>query len=396
MIKKLKYQITATITVILSVLLIVILLVVNFVSVASSYSEAYELLDQIAKDYGETDSVISNKDSLYKNTNFFSVLFSPRGEVINVKKSAGSEVADEELIAVCAGILSTEVPRGSYDRFLFSTHNFIGGSIVVIMDNAVNLYNLRIVRNNSFLIGVIGILIIFWMAYALSDWLVYPVRQTLDKQKQFISDVSHELKTPIAVISANTEVLEGEMGENKWLGYIKSESERMQGLVNNLLVLSRFDSTDEELSSFERFNLSKTLEGSVMPFECVAFEKGIGLECIAEKDVFVNGNEDGIRQVIAILIDNAIKHCYPHGRIIVGLRQMRGKAVLEVSNTGDEIPRNCRDRIFERFYRVDEARNRENGGHGLGLAIAKTIVEKHRGNISVDCCDGMTKFKVVI
>ena len=395
MIKRLKLQITATITVILSALLTVILLVVNFMSNAASYTEAYELLDLIATAYGETDVVFENEHSMYKNTNFFSVLFSPDGDVINIKKNMGSEFSDEELVSLCEKILATDVDRGSYDRFLFATRNFIGGSIVVVMDNAVNLYNLRTVRSNSMLVGIIGFIVILWMAYALSDWLVYPVKQTLEKQKQFISDVSHELKTPIAVISANAEVLEGEMGENKWLGYIRSESDRMRGLVNNLLVLSRFDSTGEA-ASFEKFNLSKTLEGSAMPFECVAFEKGINFECISGENIIINGNEDSIKQVIAILIDNAIKHCYPQGEILVRLKQVRGKAVLEVSNTGDEIPKESRSRIFERFYRVDEARNSENGGHGLGLAIAKTIVEKHHGNISVECAGGFTKFKIVI
>jgi signal transduction histidine kinase len=142
--------------------------------------------------------------------------------------------------------------------------------------------------------------------------------------------------------------------------------------------------------------MSKVVEGTAMPFEVIAFDKGISFTCNVEEKISVTGEEDKLKQVVAILIDNAIKHTDEKGNIEVRLYPARSRAVLEVINTGAEIPKENRDKIFERFYRVDEARNSEEGGHGLGLAIAKSIVDRHRGTISVDCASGKTKFKVVI
>jgi signal transduction histidine kinase len=272
---------------------------------------------------------------------------------------------------------------------------FFGGRTVVIMDNSVNIQSIRTIRQNSILIGCIGIVIIGWLSFALSEWIVFPVKQAMEKQKQFVSDVSHELKTPLAVISANTEVLEDEVGENKWLGYIKSETDRMNGLVSDLLTLSRLDASAEQ-KNFIKFDMSKMVEGVTMPFEVVAFDKGVMINCEPGQGITVSGEEEKLKQVVAILIDNAIKHTYEGGNIDVSLKSIRGKAVLEVVNTGDEIPKESRQKIFERFYRLDEARNSENGGHGLGLAIAKSIIDRHGGTIGVECNAGKTKFKVSI
>ncbi len=398
MIKRLKFQIAFTVSLILSVLLTLILFTINVLSYSGVYTEAYEMLELVASANGETEGIIDNSSgnaSIYRHTGFFSVLFSSDGDVITVKKPQDSDVTDNELVELCRGALTENNYRGDYGNYLYFVKHYNVGRIVVVMDNSANVQSIKNMRQNSVLIGCIGVLVIGWLSYALSDWLVFPVKQTLERQKQFISDAGHELKTPIAVISANAEVLEDKVGENKWLNYIKSESDRMSSLVNNLLILSRIDSADER-PAFEKINMSKLVEGVTMPFECIAFEKGVLIECLPGENITVNGLEDSIKQVVAILIDNAIKYSYDNGKIIVSLKQIRGRAVLEVANTGDEISKESRARIFERFFRVDESRHRENGGYGLGLAIAKSIVESHHGSINVECLGGWTKFKVVL
>lgn len=399
MIKKLRFQIAFTVSLVLSLVLAVILFMVNILSYSSTYAEAYELMELIAADNGETGNVIGDEPSskfyTYRNAQFYSVFFEHDGSVVMVKNEKNSEYTDDELVKICEAINKSGSFKGTYGKFVYAVGVFFGGRSVVIMDNSVNIQNIRTVRHNSVLIGCIGILIIGWMAFAVSDWIVYPVKQAYEKQKQFISDVSHELKTPIAVISANAEVLEDEVGENKWLDYIKSESDRMNGLVKDLLMLSRLDASAEQ-KKFVSVNMSKVVEGTAMPFEVIAFDKKIGFDCNVEENISVMGEEDKLKQVVVILIDNAIKHTDENGSIEVKLYSVRTKAVLEVINTGAEIPKENRDKIFERFYRVDEARNSEKGGHGLGLAIAKSIVDRHKGNISVDCANGKTKFKVII
>lgn len=406
MIRKLKFQIGLTISLILSLLLILLLFTVNVLNHTRSLNDAYRTLAVVAAANGEkvlsVDGSISENDSeseeqaVYRSSRFFSVFFDNKGKVVVVKNHEESGCSDEQLRELALEVYSSGEARGRRGNLLFTIGDYIGGRIVVFMDNTITLRNIKTMQNNSILIGCLGIAVIIWLAYALAEWIVLPVKESFDRQKRFISDASHELKTPIAVISANLDVLEDDVGgDNKWIRYIKSETERMTGLVSHLLMLSKVDLTDER-PAFVRFNMSKIVEGVTMPFECVAFEKGAILECDPGEDIFLTGSEESIKQVIAILTDNAIKHVYKDGKILVSLRQHRGKAILEVANTGDPIPKEERSRIFERFYRADDSRSREESRFGLGLAIAKTIVNMHSGSISVDCADGWTRFKVVI
>ena len=169
----------------------------------------------------------------------------------------------------------------------------------------------------------------------------------------------------------------------------------MSGLVNNMLTLTRMETTENKLS-FQRFDLTETVRGAVMPFESIAYEKQVDLSVSLQESVFLSGNQEQLGRVAAILTDNAVKYTEPGGKISVLLQQNRGKTILQVSNTGPEIPYADRKKIIDRFYRVDKARSRENGSYGLGLSIAKTIVSAHHGTISVDCRNSRNIFTVTI
>ena len=193
---------------------------------------------------------------------------------------------------------------------------------------------------------------------------------------------------------ANSEALEKEPNEKKWINNIKSESERMNELITNLLDLAKLENgKNKEIYNVE--DLSKIAEMSVLTFESLMFENKIKFEYNIQKDLKLKCNSVQIKQLIAILLDNAIKHSEENGEINVFLKKQKNDIVLSVSNKGKEIPKEIRDKIFERFYRADESRNRENNRYGLGLAIAKNIVVNHNGKISVDCEGGYTTFKVV-
>ncbi len=208
-----------------------------------------------------------------------------------------------------------------------------------------------------------------------------------------MADASHELKTPIAVIMANAEALEKEPEEKKWLNNIKSEADRMNELVTSLLDLAKLEE-GKEVQQEE--NLSKIVEMSVLTFESLMYENKIELEYDIQKDINIKCNSSQIKQLVAILIDNAIKHSETNGKISIALKKQKNDTVLTVSNRGKEIPKEIREKIFERFYRADESRNRDTNRYGLGLAIAKNIVENHNGKISVESEKGITTFKVVL
>ena len=265
---------------------------------------------------------------------------------------------------------------------------------LIIMDNSNTRDTLMKSLRTTLILFVILELIVIYISKKLTGWIIKPVIETFNKQKQFIADASHELKTPLAVIMASAEVLENDASESQCLENIKYESERMNNLITDLLELAK--SENKVQTQFTLENISKAVEKSVLTFESLIFEKDIELEYDIGENINLLCNENEIKQLVSILIDNGVKHSLPKGKIIINLQREKGNIVLEVTNKGKEIPKGEREKIFERFYRVDESRNRNDNRYGLGLAIAKNIVTNHGGTIQVNCDNGYTTFKVII
>ena len=226
--------------------------------------------------------------------------------------------------------------------------------------------------------------------------MLRPVQDAFERQKQFVWDASHELKTPLAVISANAEALSAEIGENESLSYIQSEIRRTDRLVQNLLTLARMDGGRMQ-PVLRSFDLSRALTGVTLPFESAVFEAGKTLKTHIDEGVECTGDEEMLKQLAVILLSNALKYSNDGGEIDVRLSRRDGRPVLEVQNTGTPIPPESLPKIFDRFYRVDDSHNRENPGNGLGLSIAQSIVQAHRGEIAVqsDAPHGTT-FRVTL
>ena len=247
----------------------------------------------------------------------------------------------------------------------------------------------------SVAISGVSLIIIYSISKKVANIIVKPVNETLEKQKQFISDASHELKTPLAVIEANADVLENEIGENKWLTYIQNETDSMDKLINELLLLAKIENINN-VKDYEQFNLSEYVETIASMFESIAFEKQIKIVTKIKNEISINGNKQDIEHIVSTLVDNAIKHSEVGKDVEVELLEEKSNIILQVKNYGESIPKEQQDKIFERFYRVDKSRNRSEKRYGLGLAIAKSTVEKYNGKISVECKNGITIFKVVI
>ena len=207
----------------------------------------------------------------------------------------------------------------------------------------------------------------------------------MKSQKQFIADASHELKTPLTIIKTNTSLVLSNpedtiKNQSKWIKYIESQSDRMSNLVNEMLSLAKLDIEENKLI-LSSIDISKIIENMLISFDAIIFENNISLEENITKNIFIDGNEESIRKLFSILMDNAIKYTNLKGKISVDLYLDRAKAILEIKNTGEGIDREHLDKIFERFYRIDNSRARDTGGYGLGLSIAKSIVDQHKGKI---------------
>lgn len=259
------------------------------------------------------------------------------------------------------------------------------GHMIVFMDVTAQQGILTNLIYTFAIVGLIMLIVIYFLSRYFANRSITPVKEAFEKQKQFIADASHELKTPLAIINTNTDVLLANREDTienqaKWLLYIKSETERMSGLTNDLLYLTQIDDSRSSMIH-AKFNMSDAVETIILTMEAVIFEKNISLDYSIEPQLMVHGNSEQIKQVILILLDNAVKYSRAKGSVNVSLKKQNNDVVLAVSNTGEGIAPEHLDRIFDRFYRTDASRARKHGGHGLGLAIARSIVEQHKGEI---------------
>lgn len=240
-----------------------------------------------------------------------------------------------------------------------------------------------------------GLILFTFSSRIISRWLTQPIEDMISSEKKFISNASHELKTPLAVIRANTQLLQKEISaDNKHLEYIHQETERMIVLVNKMLTLVRLDTAQNQAQP-KRFRVDEALYDIIYPMESVAYEKKIRMTVDIQEEMYIDGIEDQIQNLLSILLNNAISYTPEYGEIVIRAYIQAKKFYLKVSNSGDPIPEEIHDRLFERFFRADEARE-DNGHYGLGLSIASSIAANHGGRIRVDYEDHKNVFSVVL
>lgn len=331
-----------------------------------------------------------DRDDLFGASTFYTVEFDRDGTVKAVDTGRNDSIGEDELVSAAREAVSSGKETGRTGRFLFAVEERGAGTFVAFIDSSVTDDNLTTLLKNELIIGGVALVLIFFLSLFISSRIIKPLEENDKRQKQFVSDAGHELKTPISVISANTEILTRE-GDNEWLSNIRYETERMGSLVGDLLRLSRAENADRVTGAVD---LSRLVEGEELPFETVAFERGVTIDAKIADGVTVDGDPGQLKQLTAILLDNAIRHG-TGDRISLTLEADHRSAVLRVENEGGDIPKEVRDRLFERFYRRDEARA-DDDSFGLGLAIAKAIVEAHRGTIGVGCRDGKVIFTATI
>lgn len=263
--------------------------------------------------------------------------------------------------------------------------------LLVLMDSSVHGYE-GLKLFGIIILIVVGTLILILVTLLLSGFVTKPAEQMLLREKRFISDASHELKTPLGAISINAQALELEDKDNLYIRNIISEASRMSRLIERLLTLSKYD--EQGLMDERDLVLSTVCEEMSLTYESVAFEKKVQFTYEIEPELHIRGNEDEIRQLLAILLDNALKNTEERGRIELSCKKVRNHCELKVSNTGLGISEEDLPHVFERFYTTSE--ERDPNSFGLGLAIAKSIVERHGGTISVSSTLGkITTFDVI-
>lgn len=273
------------------------------------------------------------------------------------------------------------------------SYNKMTNTIVIINTKNINSKLTKLLVISAILLVLLEV-IIYFISKLITDWITKPAHDSFKKQKEFIADASHELKTPLSIIMASSDELSGTSNQ-KYIDNIKYESDRMNKLITNLLDLSKLENgINKQL--YKNENISKIVNKICLTFESVAYEKSVGIDTDIEDDINYKCIKEDIEKLISILIDNAIKHSYKDTNIKVIMHKKKNSINIEVINSGDAIKKEDEKKIFERFYRVDKSRNRSDNRYGLGLAIAKSIVINHNGSIEATSSSGKTVFKVVL
>ena len=332
-------------------------------------------------------------------SNYYTITLDENNQVTGWHSDRADQYLDEEITRLAASAVQGGKAYGRVGTQFYKlaeTDEASSQRMLIVVDRRMEIQNAWEILWVTVLVALAEDALLSLAAVWLIRRLVKPVDEAMEKQKQFVWDASHELKTPLAVISANVEALAGETGGSKPLEYIQSEVKRTDGLIQNLLTLARMEKGTAQ-AAHQRFDLSRALLEVALPFESAMFETGKELTMDIPEGVTCVGDGEMIKQLAVILLSNAQKYSNDGGKIRLSLETKGEKRLLKVHNTGPAIPPEAQERIFDRFYRVDSSHNREIEGNGLGLAIARSIVEAHKGKISVHSAEGEgTTFTVIL
>ncbi len=413
MLKKLQLKFMIIAMFALSSLLFVQIFAVNVVNIYQRDSELRAILEIIAENNGHLpNSYIEGPhnylDSLLNPFGKFEpdmeTPYSTRYFVVEMRRNVVTRISTENISSVndaqafeYASQVYGEPPGFGFlehYRYYYVVHG--EKALIIFLDFQKEVDLVYTLVSISFIVSFITMVLILIPVYWMSKLAMKSVSHSINKQKQFITDAGHELKTPLAIISADVDVLEMCEGENEWLTSIKNQTVRMNGLVKNLVRLSKLDEMNKTEKPV-RFSISDAVAETVSDFEAPAKSSAKEFILSIDKNLTYVGDEAEIRQLVSILCDNAVKYTNEGGSIRLSLSKSGKSIVLEIRNTCEYVDPSSVSRLFDRFYRADSSRSRDTGGYGIGLSIAKAIVDRNKGKIRATT-EGTTAitFKVIL
>lgn len=317
---------------------------------------------------------------------YFTVSLTQEGVILTVNTGKIAAVDTETAIDYAQQVFREGSAQGFLGDYRYTAYAVGTEWHIVFLDYGRELSAFRTFLFTSIGVGLAGLLAVLLLLVVLSGRIMKPFAENYEKQKQFITDAGHELKTPLTIIDADAEVLEMDIGENEWLKDIQAHSKRLAQLTNNLILLSRMEE-QPQMAAIE-FPLSDLAEETLETFQALARTNHKALSGHIEPMLSMTGDEKAIGQLLTILLDNVIKYSDEGGRIELALKKQKNTLCLSVFNTSENISKESLAHLFDRFYRADKSRNSKSGGYGLGLSIASAIVSAHKGRISAATQDG--------
>ena len=367
--------------------------IVNYTKVVNNADEIIDILKEGNGEFGNFPGQDFSPEMPF-STRYFTVTLAPDGTVVRMNLNKIVSVSVEEAASYATELSAKGKASGFYGNFRYGVLSMhTGETMYLFVDCFVELESFNNFLLASIVIGSVGVAVVFVLVFIFSGRIMKPVAESYRKQKQFITDAGHEIKTPLTVIGANTELIEMLSGESEWTKGIKEQIERLKNLTEKLIFLAK---TEEQtnISMFE-FSLTDAVRETIQSFAAVAASRNISLTTDIQNDLCYIGNEEMIRQLVSLLTDNALK--YTDGdTVAVTLRAENGKRILETRNRASYMRDGSLNGVFERFARGDSSRNSQTGGQGIGLSVSKAIVEAHKGKIKGECRSGIVTFTVIL
>ena len=402
MFKSLRRKFVATSVASVAVVIILMASTLNFINYYKMGQRVDDSLYEASKSSalvtifsdGEEDMIVTkNTASKTPNNNGFSIA------KIDVNKNVIRSYRDDVLIKGKDDLqkLVTDAVNESSTSGYVGTYRYLkvnndAGNLVLLLNTQRDLDSFHAFMRNSIIVSSIVILSVFILLVLISKKVIAPIQQSYQKQKQFITDASHELKTPLAIIRSNTDVLELENGDSKWTKNIQNQVDRLTSLVNSLVVFSRME--EKDTAEKVKFNLSESLHARIDDFEELASFQKKHIIADIDNNIYYRGEQQAIVQLMDILLENAIKYATKETNINVTLKKNKKYAMMKISNQANVKKGDLR-KVFDRFYRLDESRNSTVKGYGIGLSMAKLIAEKHKEVIKAYAPeDGIFKIEV--
>ena len=320
-------------------------------------------------------------------TRFFSVKFNTDGTLLGVDTAKIAAVDDALAERYARKAIEKGKTTGYIGTYRFMQHSGEDGVICVFIDAYRELESVRYFLISSVTISVLGILMVFALVVLLSETALRPIIESYEKQKRFITDAGHEMKTPLTVISANAEIIEMENGESQWILGIKSQVAKLASLTEKLVLLSKM----EEGAKLEmhEFSLSEALFDTSAQYDSIAMSRGVRFNVSIAENVTMIGNEGEIRRCASLLLDNAFRYVDDGGTVELKVQRLQNGVEIRLANTTSGVVKGSLDRWFDRFYRTDLSRSSDTGGSGIGLSVVKAIVLAHGGSVKAFSNDGV-------
>ena len=329
------------------------------------------------------------------DTRFFTVTLLENGTIDQIDTGKIAAISSDSASAYASTLYERHKTTGFIDCYRYKLVTTDATQMYIFVNCERELGTFRTFLLTSACISVAGMFVVYLLVLFFSGKIMKPVAESYEKQKRFITDASHEIKTPLTIIDANTEVLEMTGGENQWTKSIRKQIARLTSLTEKLVFLSRMDEESTRLE-MENFAISDAVLDTADPFMAVAASRGKELSIDVTPDLTYKGNEGSIRQLVSLLLDNAIKYSTENGQIRLTFHTRGKNLILSVWNTVENIEPGRHDELFERFYRADKSRNQKSGGFGIGLSVVSAIVHAHKGKICAHSEDGHSLLLTIV